>query len=287
MSIELIILAIIILGGILLGDQLTQRRHIARARQQWHSDAASPVIGTICHGHYPLSTIPTRIFGALGLVDEQITFSGHRADTFDFTLPVTAIRWIGLRTIVKLSWTRRIEWPELVIHADTSDGWRVYTFTEGAVTPLAERIATTAGLTVHVMGEVFEDFGPTRAIYLIQDHDGQWQRVTPPAVNLTDPAPEANLHTHQLYLAPDRLLYDWRHAIPLAQIQRVDVYARRDLSADNPFDDPLLRIEYERDGAAQIAGFLVEHAGDWAGILEHRLDVPVTHHAIHKREQPA
>lgn len=288
MSVELIILAILILGGALLWDQTTQRRHTARVRQRWAAsgpDTAPLVTGTICHGHYPPSAIPQRIFGALGLVEGQVTFSGHRADTLDFTQPVDAIRWIGLRTIVKLAWSRRIEWPELVIHAETPGGWRVYTFTEGAITTLADHIAAAAGLTVQAMGETFEDFGPSPAIYLAQNYAGEWHRVTPASVTLDDPAPEGDPHAHMLYLAPDRLLYNWQHPIPLAAIRRADVYARRGLSKLNPFDEHLLRVEYETGGTRHIAGFLIRQAGDWAGILEHRLDVPVAHHAGRRAEK--
>jgi hypothetical protein len=283
MEIVLILIAITVVGGALVWDYAAQTQHVSRTRGAWMAaDRAVtiPPIRTICHGHYPPGPMTERIVGALGVVDDALTFTGQRADTFDFAAPLGAIRWVGLRTVVKRSWNRRVEWPELVIHAELAAGWRVYTFTEGPITALAGRVAEIAGLDLHQIGERFEDFGPLPAIYLVEDAAGQWQRITDLAVDLETLPDTWDGLDYTLYLAPDRLLYDWRTAIPLAGIQRVDVYAQRGASKFNPFDLPLLRIVYtDAAGARQVAGFLVANAGDWAGVLENLIAVPVAHHA--------
>jgi hypothetical protein len=283
MDMTLIILAILIIGGALVWDQAMQQRHVGHIRQQWAGadrTVAIPPIRTICHGHYPPGPMTERIVGALGVVDGALTFSGQRADTFDFATPLAAIRWIGQRTVVKRSWTKRIEWPELIIHAETAVGWRVYTFTEGPITTFATQLAAITGLGLHEIGEGFEDFGPFPAIYLVENAAGRWQRLTDPGVDLDDLPPEWDGIDHTLYLTPDRLLYDWANPILLAQIRRVDVYAPRGTSRFNPYDRPLLRIEYmDAAGDRRAAGFLTSTAGDWAGVLENRLDVTVAHHA--------
>ncbi len=283
MEISLIILAILVIGGVLAWDQITQVRHVGHIRQTWTSadrNIAIPPIRSICHGKYPPGPMTTRIVGALGVVDGALTFTGQRADTFDFTTPLDAIRWVGLRTLVKHSWSKRIEWPELIIHAETPASWHVYTFTEGPVTAFAKRLAEMTHLDLHEIGESYEDFGPFPAIHLIEDAAGEWARRTDPAVDLANLPPEWDGLDHTLYLAPDRLLYDWANPILLAHIERVDVYAPQGTSRFNPFDLPLLRIEHTNSaGDRQVAGFLTHTAGDWAGVLEHRLTVPVAHHA--------
>ena len=130
MEIPLIILALLVIGGALVWDQASQYRHVGHIRQHWANaerDVTIMPIRTICHGQHPPGATTERIVGALGVVDHAITFNGQRANTFDFGTPLDAIRWMGQRTIVKRSWNKRVEWPELIIHAETAAGWRVYT----------------------------------------------------------------------------------------------------------------------------------------------------------------
>jgi hypothetical protein len=216
MEIPLIILAILVIGGALVWDQATQVRHVGRIRQVWASanrDVAIPPVRSICHGMYPPGPMTERIVGALGVVDGGLTFTGQRADTFDFATPLSAIRWVGLRTLVKRSWNKRIEWPELVIHAETPAGWRVYSFTEGPISAFAQRLAEITSLDLHEIGEGFEDFGPLPAIHLVEETAGEWSRRTDPAVDLDTLSPDWDGLDYTLYLAPDRLLYEWANPI--------------------------------------------------------------------------
>jgi hypothetical protein len=255
-------------GAALYWDQYTQRAHVRRLRESW-ADRAVPFapIGTICHGDRPPEPGSRRVFGALGLVDDHLTFSGHRDPLHDFAAPVDSVRWFGLRARYQTAWNRRIDVAELIVHVDTPAGWRVYTFTEGPLKAFAEQFGQHTGCTVHEMGEQLEDFGPEPAVYLVQDVAGNWQRLTPHNDDLV----------HTLYLAPDRLLYDWQNPLLLADIRRVDMHAKGRL---NPFPENLLKIESAAEnGESRVTGFLVPNAGDWAGVIEQRIDVPVVYHA--------
>jgi hypothetical protein len=274
----LLILVAAAIGTALYWDQFTQRAHVTRLRQAWadHTVSVAP-IGTICHGDRPPLHGSRRVFGALALVDDRLTFTGHRDPLHDFAAPVATIRWIGLRSRYKTAWNRRVELPELVVHAETPAGWRVYTFTEGPLARFAEQFGQQTGLPVHEMGEKFEDFGPEPAVYLVQDARGDWQRRTPAWFDPAAPPPDWDGLSHTLYLAPDRLLYDWLNPVPLATIRRVDMLAKGGL---NPFSENLLKIETTaEDGEPRVMGFLLPNAGDWAGVIEQRIDTPVIYHA--------
>jgi hypothetical protein len=84
--------------------------------------------------------------------------------------------------------------------------------------------------------------------------------------------------TGDLYLAPDRLLFDWRTVISLAALQQLDVYQ---VGQGNP----LLCVTYAgSDGAPQVEGFQVQAAARWAEALVQRLDVPLQIHRGRKRK---
>ncbi len=277
MEFILIALAAVGVGAVLFWDQAQQRGHVAQLRESWAGRTVTiPPIGTICHGDLPPMRGALRVFGALALVDGALTFTGHRDPRYDFTAPVASIRWIGLRARYKITWNRRIEQPELIVHADDPRGWQVYTFTEGPLKQFAEQLGAQAGLAVHEMGEQFEDFGPEPAVRLVQNADGSWQRITPETFDPGDPPADWDGWQSTLYLTPDRLLYGGQHPIPLAAIHRVDLYPAGRL---NPFDQSLLKIEYtDENGGPRAVGFLVPSAGDWTGVIEQRVDVPVMVH---------
>ncbi len=237
-------------------------------------------IGTIGHADR-LSTRPgERVFGALGVVDDQLVFSGHRSGMLDFAVPLESLRWVGLRTRVKTAWSRRIETPELIVHADHDRRWRVYAFIEGTLAAFASQLGDMAGLPVHEMGEVFEDFGPAPAIRLARDPRHGWVSDRPDQPDPYNLPGRWDEEAGSLYLAPDRLLFNGTGAIPLAHIQEVAVYERGAAPEKNPFAENMLCVSYEDDGGAtHTNAFLVRNAGDWAGVIETRADVPVTVHS--------
>jgi len=139
-----------------------------------------------------------------------------------------------------------------------------------------QQLGALTGLPVQAVGEAYEDFGPAPAVYVVPEGEKGWR---PGVAGQPDPRalpPDWMETARWLYLAPDRLLFDRAHAIPLIHIRRVVVTERGIKPAENPFDDNLLRVEYEEaSGARCTAGFVVRNAGDWAGILETRAGVPV------------
>lgn len=279
MEIALLVLLLMIVGAALAWDTLAQRRHVARAVAAW-TDAGQTAqagpLGTISRGDLLAREPGYRAFGALAVLDGRLVFAGHRSPALDHVTPLEAVRWIGLRTRVKTAWNRRIETPELVIHSEEAGGWRVSAFIEGPLEAFAAQLGALTGLPVLAVGEAYEDFGPAPAVYMVPEGEQGWR---PGVADQPDPRalpPDWMEAARWLYLAPDRLLFDRAHAIPLTRIRRVVVTERGARPGENPFDDNLLRVEYEDAGGARgVAGFVVRNAGDWAGVLEARASVPV------------
>ncbi len=279
MEIALLVLLLVIIGAALAWDSLSQRRHVERTAAAWthagQTVQAGP-LGTISRGDLLARAPEHRAFGTLAVADGRLVFAGHRTNTLDHAAPLEAVRWIGLRTRVKTAWNRRIETPELVIHSEEADGWHVTAFIEGPVEAFAAQLGALTGLSVQAVGEAYEDFGPAPAVYLVPEGEKGWR---PGVADQPDPRalpPDWMEKARWLYLAPDRLLFDRTHAIPLGRIRRAVVTERGARPGENPFGDNLLRIEYEdASGARCAAGFVVRNAGDWAGVLEARAGVPV------------
>ncbi len=269
--------ALAAIGGALLWDQGTQRRHVRRALARWE-EAGETVqvgpIGTIAQGDL-LEGLPLRrAFGALAVVNGQVRFAGHRTAALDMAFPLTALRWVGLRARVKSTWNRRVETPELALHAETDQGWRVYRFLEGPLKAFAAQVAVLAGLPLQQMGEVREDFGPAPAVRVEPDAATVWHTDPPDQPDPHALPPDWQQTAGLLYLAPDRLLFERVYAIPLAHIRRLTVLLAGATRAGNPFQVPLLRIEHEEtDGEKRTVGYLIANAGDWAGVLETRAPV--------------
>ena len=268
-TIVLLTVLVLALGGALLWDRFSQQRHVARLAQKMDAPVVAGPAGVICHGDLPPGNVPHRITGALVVSAEQFVFAGQRVADFDVTVPLTAIRWVGVRTNVTPKWTRMIETRALVVHLETDAGWRVYTFTDGQPEELGRRLAEAAGVPLHNVGTAYEDFGPVYAGRLELDSAGGWRVLD--RVDFADLPPDWDSFRNTLYLAPDRLLYDWQHPVLVADMRQVDAYSAGHMG--NPFDEELLRVEYETpDGTLHVAGFLVRDAADWAdeiaGLME-------------------
>lgn len=279
MEIALLVLLLAAIGAALAWDLLAQRRHVVRTAAAW-ARAGQTVqvgpLGTISRGDLLARTPGHRAFGTLAVVGGRLVFAGHRTNALDSAVPLEAVRWIGLRTRVKTAWNRRIETPELVIHSEEADGWHVTAFIEGPVEAFAAQLGALTGLPVQAVGEAYEDFGPAPAVYVVPEGDKGWRLAVAGQPDPRALPPDWMETARWLYLAPDRLLFDRMHAIPLARIRRAVVTERGARPGENPFNDNLLRVEYEDvSGARCAAGFVVRNAGDWAGVLEARAGVPV------------
>ncbi|NDJ78132.1 MAG: hypothetical protein GYB65_17930 [Chloroflexi bacterium] len=233
------------------------RQHVVRVRTDWVRAAQvinyGPV-AAVCYGSRPRTSYRRGVAGALGLTDEQVVFTGQRSTWYNTGIPYTDLRWLGLRPITTPTSRTRA----LIIHAWRGDDWRVYTFTLDAPLELAQFLSRETGLPLRELN-AREDFGPATATRLFQDMHGQWQ-------------PE---YDADLYLAPDRLLFDWRDPVVLASMLRLDVYPRGEL----------LRIEYEAEsGDPAVVGFAVRGAEDWAAAIARRTAAPLAIHSGRKRK---
>ena len=180
---------------------------------------------------------------------------------------------IGLTTVPVLTGRAVASRRALSVHFAGPQGWRVATFLLDKPVEFADALSANArsakiDLPVRDSGKKREDYGPARAIRAIQDIYGEWQED----------------RENDLYLAPDRLLFNWRDAIPLNDIRRLDVFQQ---ASANPLAADILRIEYDTpDGEYdhETTGFLVRRADKWAEEIAQRAEAPITIHTGRKRK---
>jgi hypothetical protein len=242
-----------------------QRDHVNRVRTEWVRSAQlvhyGPV-GAVCYG-----TRPRRVYtrggeaGALGLTGGKLVFDGQRRSTYDTSVPFAQVRWIGLRLIAVRRYTTT---RALIVHAERPGGWQVFSYTLDDPHEFGQVLSRECDLPLRDRGEEREDFGPAPATRLFQDIYGEW---TPDREDA-------------LYLAPDRLLFDWGQPIMLGTIARLDVYTQPDRSAD------LLRITYTPPGDDEpaVVGFAVRAAKAWADAINSRTAAPIAVHAGRKHK---
>lgn len=262
------------LGG-LSGLWLTrraQRAHIIDTRTAWVR-AGQRVrfgpVGVVCFAHPPQAICTRGLFGALGITEGQLVFEGHRAHRADLRLPLNHIQRIGLcRVTLRTGRTTRRK-RALRVYAAGPNGWRVTTILSDNPQDIAAALSAACALPVHDSGTARDDFGPADTTRMIQDVYGDW-------------FPDRD---GVLYLAPDRLLFNWRDAIPLATIERLDVLARDTWRDRFPLAEALLRIEHTApDGARNVAGFVLRHAEDWASAIQQRISAPIPVQAGRKKK---
>lgn len=243
-----------------------QQTHVNRVRTAWVHAGAWVRYGpapAVCFGLRPRRTYGRGVTGAVGVVGDALVFAGQPGSVCDVRIPLEEMRRLGLVT-VRLWLGRRTR--ALAVHYDSPDGWRVATFGGPALGELTEALAEMRSLPVYDAGERRDDFGPDRALRLLQDVYGQWSAD----------------REGDLYLAPDRLLFDWRMVMPLTALERLDVY-RLPGSWRGAL---VLRVTGAApDGTAQVEGFQVRQAERWAAALAQRAAVPVQIHAGRKRKE--
>ena len=274
-------LLILLLGSLGLGglssvalwwERRAQSRHIIRTRTAWVR--AGQVIrygpiGAASYGTQPQRTYTRGAFGALGLTRSALIFDGHHRTTADVNIPYDAVCWIGIHDIPIQS--RRIarHHRACAVHYQQAGVWRVTVYLLDDPREFGEQIARQTGLPLVDLGSQRPDYGPAEATRARQDLYGEW-------------TPE---RTDALYLAPDRLLFAYRDAIPLETITRLDVITRDRLSERLPFASDLLRITYQHpDEDAQTVGFLVRQPDRWADAITRRRAAPLIVHTGRKRK---
>ncbi len=240
------------------------RIHLITTRTTWAREGRRVHWGPVaarCLGHKPQRHYGRGVAGALGLADGRVVFSGRRTRRLDVHLPVERVRWVGL-VGVRAPWRQQ---TALMVQAEGADGWRVFVFTLSDPLTLGETLAGKCALPLHDSRPTRPDYGPNQATQLRQDVYGAW-----------------HVQAHgALYLAPDRLLFREREAIPLARIQRLDIL-RGEASTR-----PLLRVEYtHEDGTTSAVGFAVPHLQAWAEAIRAHLRAPVPVRQGRKRKAP-
>lgn len=276
-------LILLLVGGLGLGglggawwviERRAQRAHVIRVRTAWVRAGrivhCGPV-GATCYGNRPRHLYGIGHFGALGLADGQVIFTGHRQSRWDARIPFDALRWIGVRPISVSAGRTTVQRRALILHYDSPNGWQVAAYVLSDLQWFVDELDQVGGLPPAHQSDQREDYGPAHATRLIEDVYGQWH------VDRRD----------ALYLAPDRLLFGWRQPVMLADIRRLDVITQGGWRDLNPLTADLLRIDYDApdgEGQLQTVGFVVRHTRRWAEAITRRTQVPLVVHQGRKKK---
>ncbi len=199
--------------------------------------------------------------GVLAIRDDSFLFACRAEAPYLLSVPLDRIRWIGFwQDFGSYSEKRAVR-----IEVEAPDFWQVLTFVLGPMEEFAQQLSEAAQIPVDYSGGGVET-GPVRAERLFQNVYGQWQQE----------------RHGLLFLAPDRLLFDWREPIFLTSIRRLDVSYT---NSPSPLAVDTLRIDYEdAEGAARAVGFKLRDADDWAEMLSLRTDIPVERASSRKKK---
>lgn len=261
-------------GIALWRERRAQQRHVIETRTGWVRAGRviryGPV-GAISYGTRPQRVYQHGVPGAVGLTDRALVFDGRRDRSCDVSVAYESVRWIALQTIAAAGRGRSREVRALLVHYQSAETWHVASYVLDDPHELAAQLAQQTGLPLEDSGPDRADYGPADASRARQDVYGVWHPDRDGA----------------LYLAPDRLVFDWRDAIPLGAITRLDVITRAGLAERLPFSDDLLRVEYtDADDERQTVGLVMRHADRWADAISRRRRAPLIVHTGRKRKEP-
>ena len=246
-------------GGWWAWNRSALRQHVNRVRTGWVRAGQIVRWGPV--QAYCASPQARRgVAGAVGVTGGRLVFDGQRANRCDAGIPLDALRWLGLSAAGRRQ-------RALHVHYEDAQGWHVVVFLMTEPLALANVLSTEGDLPLHDARNHTPDFGPARATRMQQDVYGEW----------------AAERDGDLYLAPDRLLFDWRDAVLLAHVQRLD--AMRDAARRNPMGVGLLRVEVQLPGAPfEVIGFLVRQPERWAAAIQARIETPIPVQAGRKKK---
>lgn len=275
MTPELIAVIVGALGASGLGRWLVARRaqqaHVIRVRTEWVRAGEIVHFGPVsaaCLGMRPAASYRQGTGGALGITGRGLVFVGRRRSGYNATIPLDAVRWIGLHTVTVLGLRRTLQQRVLAVHVEQNGTWRVGTYILDGPAEFAQALSRASGQPVHDTGRERADYGPARATRVTQDLLGEWQ-------------PDRE---DDLYLAPDRLLFNWRGIIPLDDIERLDVLEQGGI---HPRGMDLLRIEHAPPGEElDVTGFLLRDAAGWADAIADRVAGPLATQFGRKKKRP-
>jgi hypothetical protein len=288
----IILLMLVIFGGYAAWDlgskQDLQRSVLAR----WSSNRTvhhRPVI-TEHFGSDPRTSYvgAYATVGVIGVADDRVIFV-RRGGQNEMFIPLDRLCWIGTYPITLKQGKTTVNRPALVLHHEDGDRWYVSVFVirdQSLITSLLNTLEQQTGL-IAMHGRM--DFGPHSAQRMSQDIYGQWQTAASDGVAWSLAAQPSVMDfgglSGQLYLSPDRLIYNGKPIIHLVQIRQVELYEQGGLHKLNPFNEELLRIEYDQDDQHHVTGFLVRSGRKWAEALALRLNIPVEVHEGRKKKE--
>jgi hypothetical protein len=274
--------AIFIIASMLLREQAPYHRLSDKIEKRW-SEQGWPIhhkpvkVGYCGSEPHEAQQLVTQESGVLGVAGQRVIFARPHDPCAKF-IELRALLWIGAVTFPPTSL--------LVLHHEYEGRYLVSTFIlrTDLIGPLLGAISQHSGLTPHQLENQRESFGPFTAQRMAQDVYGQWQPFAADDA-LDQSGGRAASLGGELFLAPDRLVYNGRTAIYLAQIRQVELYGQDGLQKLNPLNEELLRIEYEQNDQHCAAGFLVRFGREWAEALHARLNIPVEVHEGRKKKE--
>jgi hypothetical protein len=262
-GIELAALIIVGSGVGGMGWWIIRRRHqlfARRTQSHWVYEGRIVRYGpvdAVWLGQRPKKMFNPGRWGVFGITGDQVVFASPNGRA-DFQVALANVRQIHLPTVSVWVGKTAARYRALAVHYEDGGEWWVAILTLGSATQeAAQTLARLCDLPVIGAEAARSDFGPVKAARLTQDIYGEWQ------------ADQRGV----LYLAADRLLFDWRDAILLSQVERLDVLPSM---SRRPFAADLLRVEYVTPvGDHAVCGFAVRRAGQWARAIAHHRDQPL------------
>jgi hypothetical protein len=279
-------------GFVLLLDRL-QKNNLEKLRKvtlaRWQENGLTilhPPVLAAGYGSIYDFCLPEQ-HGIIGIVDDGVVCKAE-GDNQVF-VPLDQVRWVGVHQSKISAGRSTISAKVMVLHHEEGNHWHASAFIIRKPSDLASLlrvIEEQTGLPPH---HSREDFGPHPAQRLTQTIYGHWLLASNAGTaweTLKQPAVGERIKLDfQFYLAPDRLVYNGFTAIHLSQIRHVDLYEKGGPHQFNPFNQDLLRLEYDQGDQHQVAGFLVHSGRPWAEALQARLDVPVEVHKGSKKKE--
>lgn len=281
MSVIMIIVLIFLVAAAVYGvGYVFSGVHMRRLRGQWCAEQRTihygPVRASCCPVRQHGDTIIVSSSGVVGLVDDQLIYRGTFSRSCDISLPYDKIHWISKRPVTPPK--RGAKEKTVAVQVDTMGpgGWQAYQFRLRDWMWFADALHNATNLPIRSGAPVFGP-GPltsVQATRMTQNVLGSWQ---------TDAV-------GQLYLAADRLLFEWTDVIMLDRITALDLYDRyvlpEPLRALDVLTQDLLRIEYTGPhGDRQVIGFQVAHARQWGDAIAARCGIGLMVHEGRKKKK--
>jgi hypothetical protein len=279
-------------GFVLLLDRL-QKNSLEKLRKvtlaRWQENGLTilhPPVLTAGYGSLYDFCLPEQ-HGIIGIVDDDVVCKVEGYN--QVSVPLDQVRWVGIHQSKISAGRSTTSAKVMVLHHEEKNQWHASAFVISRPSDLASLLRVIEEQTGLAPHNGREDFGPhpaqrlTQTIYghwLLASNDGKaWEALRQPKVE------EKVKLSFRLYLAPDRLVYNGYTTILLSQIRQVDLYKKGGPHQLNPFNQDLLRIEYEQDDQHQVAGFLVHSGREWAEALQAHMHLPVEVHEDRKKKE--